>query len=511
MLVGLAIVSWQVRSVCNNDAFVCGPLCEKLPQGSRHRRTGGKTPRFRPGDALGAAQPQCYGSDHNLNLSEGERHFACAFPDACWSPSRPKTITVPSTWRADDMSRSFSAGGSGGYTTNIVTVAPRSVDGRPDPATVVLPVDGVTVLAAVWQDHMPNVAEVVMLTAGVLTRPDDFETAPASHLLIEVIDPQPIDHPRAWYYTLLDILVPRWRAMLFSRPALHQAAPPPSTSRLPVGGTGLLRAGTPLEAWLDAADEVVEVLLPDAPSESRTTVNELDFRKLSAVVSSDYTVCFEKLWLFRGKWAFDSKTADVVRSRAHSVLGLPKAAPRHLCLLNRQSRGVGNPHEILSFLKKTSRSRMPVHHFVLDGLDPTEQAAKLGLCALTISPHGAQLTNAIWMPRGAVVIEVHAWSMIPMYHRFFKNMAVKAGLHHVDIFGDIDEMRPYIHDKSSCGDCWNNSWFNFTQEEYRDCTSGPNICHGCAKHCATQLNVTKHRVLLTDLVRKAEALGALTP
>jgi protein O-mannose beta-1,4-N-acetylglucosaminyltransferase len=59
---------------------------------------------------------------------------------------------------------------------------------------------------------------------------------------------------------------------------------------------------------------------------------------------------------------------------------------------------------------------------------------QMASCSMLISPHGAQLTSAIFMPRGAVVVEVFAWSF-PKTHRPFKLMAERSGLVHVDITG----------------------------------------------------------------------------
>eukprot|EP00038_Savillea_parva_P011159 m.195506 g.195506 ORF g.195506 m.195506 type:complete len:528 (-) comp19505_c0_seq1:70-1653(-) len=459
-----------------------------------------------PADAA-ASQPFLLGHLEAQNVSDCHTavDFAdpsnriCVFRHACWSSDRPDVISVlprpdaAAPWPGPDSAHPPGVGYH-------LKFALRS-EARPS-GTVVL-VKGSAAVMALFQDHMPHFAEAALLWMGLVSQPDMFGSPPLSHLLLEVVSMQAPTHPRAWMHMLLDLMLPQWKSMLFSRPPF-------------VGKqAGLLRAGTPLRNWWDSRAQSMSVLHAGTNSKVAVDLNEDSFKQLSSS-AQNYSVCFQELWLAGGLWTFDLHAADTLRQRVRSVLGLPLPSPRHLCIVNRGgSRRITNAGEVADFLSQNSTSRN-VRVFTLDGEPPAKQIALISSCALAISPHGAQITNSIFMPRGAVVIEVFSWSMAAVAtlltggtNTYFAKEAVRAGLVHETVVATRSELDPHAPD--SCGSCWNDKWSAYNDTEMRQCTTlgkDTDDCHFCAKNCATRFDVHKHQKTLRRLIRVAEDLMA---
>lgn len=101
-------------------------------------------------------------------------------------------------------------------------------------------------------------------------------------------------------------------------------------------------------------------------------------------------------------WGANPAVIDLVR---RTVLGKPTQAarPRRLYVTRADAgtRMVSNEDALVALL-----SRYGVETISLTGLSVAQQAAALADCEFLISPHGAGLTNMIFMPAGGVVIEL---------------------------------------------------------------------------------------------------------
>jgi hypothetical protein len=442
-------------------------------------------------------------SECHLSTTNGSGHNrVCVFRHACWSPSRPNVVTAlprgaaPEAWPEPDHTQAPRVGFDISF----------ELRGNARPEGVVLLVGGATAVVGMFQDHMPHFSEMILIVAGLLMLPHEYNSSPVSHLLLEVAGMQPPTHPREWIHMLLDIVAPMWRSMLFTRPTFRGEL------------SGLLRPSTALHRWWDPQSTVANVLLPGDGAGEPVHLSETALTTLSQT-TQNYTVCFEHLWVPGGKWMFDSAAGDAVRQRVHTVLGIPSPAPRHICVLNRlSSRRITNGGEVLDFISR--HSTLPnVRSFVLDGEDPIKQIRLISTCALVISPHGAQLTNAIFMPRGAVVVEVFSWSMAAVGQwlvsgpdDYFRENSERAGLVHETIVGSNSDLEPNV--VGSCSHCWNATWSGYSDAEMEVAAQptnpgGSEACHFCSKNCATRLNLVKHKDMLIRMIRVAEGLMAV--
>ena len=102
-------------------------------------------------------------------------------------------------------------------------------------------------------------------------------------------------------------------------------------------------------------------------------------------------------------WIGNPAVIDLVRKTVIDRVRDPKAGPRRVYVTRSDAgtRMVANEPALIDLL-----SRYGVEVISLTGLSVVQQAAAMANCEFLISPHGAGLTNMMFMPPGGVVIEL---------------------------------------------------------------------------------------------------------
>lgn len=102
-------------------------------------------------------------------------------------------------------------------------------------------------------------------------------------------------------------------------------------------------------------------------------------------------------------WVGNPAVIDLVRRTVLAKVPDPEAGPRRLYVTRSDAgtRMVANEQALIALL-----SRYGVETISLTGLSVVQQAAAMANCEFLISPHGAGLTNMMFMPPGGAVIEL---------------------------------------------------------------------------------------------------------
>lgn len=168
-----------------------------------------------------------------------------------------------------------------------------------------------------------------------------------------------------------------------------------------------------------------------------------------------------------------------------------------------QSRGLYNIEAILEMLKDTG---MPIRVInEMGSLTWEEQVAAMANTGILVAVHGAALTNVIFMPANAVLIEVFPWQ----YRSFlYRDLAWKAGLQYYalnSIYPDFGGKTPLEMKNTPKG---SGVYEVYDDAEYVERCSGPHYssmdiysiaqCTHRAKYTWPYVDVKQLKVLVTD-------------
>jgi len=177
---------------------------------------------------------------------------------------------------------------------------------------------------------------------------------------------------------------------------------------------------------------------------------------------------------------------------AHS-LSPPRTAP--------QSRGLWNLDEIMPVLQETG---LPVRViYDMGALSWAEQVQAMAESGILVAVHGAALTNVIFMPANAVLIEVFPWN----YRSFlYRDLAWKAGLQYypmASVYPDFATLDAGLIAKRGDG-----VYGVYESDEYKKKCSGPHMssmdvysiaeCTHRAKYTFPMVNIEQLKVTVAD-------------
>ena len=166
-----------------------------------------------------------------------------------------------------------------------------------------------------------------------------------------------------------------------------------------------------------------------------------------------------------------------------------------------QSRGLWNLDEIMPVLEATG---MPVRViYDMGALSWAEQVQAMAESGILVAVHGAALTNVIFMPANAVLIEVFPWN----YRSFlYRDLAWKAGLQYyplASLYPDFEKIDPALLAKRGDG-----VYGVYESEEYKKKCSDPHMssmdvysiaeCTHRAKYTFPMVNIEQLRVTVND-------------
>jgi len=125
--------------------------------------------------------------------------------------------------------------------------------------------------------------------------------------------------------------------------------------------------------------------------------------------------------------------AHAFRLAAYALVGLPKEArakdewpPRVITLITRLgNRALENLDEVVPVLRATGLELNWIQE--MGHLSFAEQVAAMSRTGILVAIHGAGLTNAVFLPAHAVVIEVFPYVM---YASMYRDLAASAGLYY---------------------------------------------------------------------------------
>lgn len=164
---------------------------------------------------------------------------------------------------------------------------------------------------------------------------------------------------------------------------------------------------------------------------------------ISALVAA-VPVCFERavilgksINIFSGTW-----DASRFRSLVASQHGIQFAKEVITVCLRRPPRQLLNPKRVVSFIESMSLG-LEVVSAVFEDMSFLEQLNLISKTAVLVSVHGAGLTNSIFLPSGAAVLEI---SPFRFNYNLYERIAVNSGLLYVRYVASFDEM-DYINSK----------------------------------------------------------------
>ena len=126
-----------------------------------------------------------------------------------------------------------------------------------------------------------------------------------------------------------------------------------------------------------------------------------------------YSTCFDRVTWSPTYAIFSTSSADTVsfRRRAHhhygfsAALSQSRCAPKRAILLYRHNRGILNNQDIVTWFTNTYKLNLEL--VTIDEKTPSrEQAALFASSGLILSAHSSQLSNLIFAPSSACVIEI---------------------------------------------------------------------------------------------------------
>ena len=298
------------------------------------------------------------------------------------------------------------------------------------PSECVAFVPGETVALTMYQAHVPHFAEGFFAFADFL-----IERKSGLNVLLNVIE----RHGSTFYWLdkMMDYVFPSWRLTMLPKKELYWNASKDSVAR----------------DW-----------------------------GMEKCQSSSFGLCFEKLWVRKNFRWFHSVRGSV-QLRHHFARKLDLGFElRDICILNRKkNRKILNEEQVV----KHFFSEVKV--LFTEDIDFEKQVSLVSKCKLLISPHGAQMTNAVFLPVNATVLEFVPWG----YHTFnyFSQMFGSAGVHAVQFQVDRSDS-----DITSLP-CWQVEWSNFSSHQ---CHLNE-YCHFCAKSASVNVNLGKYGQFLHDL------------
>lgn len=176
-----------------------------------------------------------------------------------------------------------------------------------------------------------------------------------------------------------------------------------------------------------------------------------------------YSICFERLILSLrsgAEWLFDEDHSDILATK---VLG-QRSQNTSICVHQRKgTRQIKNIEQIIDLFERIFRKSPSVIFY--EGADFQEQARRTDPCLVFLAPHGAGMTNTVFLRRDAVVIEIfpHHYKPIDYYGNAVKStgaeyIPVVLPSSNVEMPAECDEFRSTTHEdclsNESCQNCF---------------------------------------------------------
>jgi len=240
--------------------------------------------------------------------------------------------------------------------------------------------------------------------------------------------------------------------------------------------------------WQQAALEVARVSAPQGP----LTFNADLFNVAGASRSKELIGCnsgkivFERLILqtprINRQWFNANPLAcTAFRDAALKTSGLTEKVYNRqeitiAFLIRRKSRYIVNSDEVVLALK--NRFGREVRQIAFEGLDFSEQVDAMSDVELFVTPHGAGVTNIVFMPPGSALIEI-----FPLYHRphnYFDELARGCSIWY-GAYENINSSAAVLDE--SC-----HKEFNEGLPSLELCTSREH-CAQCGKNSATVVDI----------------------
>lgn len=131
------------------------------------------------------------------------------------------------------------------------------------------------------------------------------------------------------------------------------------------------------------------------------------------------------------------REAEALKMKAYAAVGVPhsprpSSLPRHIVVETRQHRTWKNMEEVVNVLDRVG---VPYTMISFANTSFVDQVRAMAGAGVFCSAHGAGMTNVMWMPTGAAVVEVfpsESWE-----YNLYTEVARNAGLFHVATHGDL--------------------------------------------------------------------------
>ena len=160
-----------------------------------------------------------------------------------------------------------------------------------------------------------------------------------------------------------------------------------------------------------------------------------EFSNISSLFHENDTICFDNIIIGHGHWFFEPVYSYHFRSRVQQVMNtgyMHDKSEKHACIVTRQfSRVIINTNAIFHVCKRHYRT---VNVFSYESLSFSDQQKQTSMCKVVVTVHGAGMTNILFMPVNATVIEIFPYAYTPGY--YYRSLAYSVSVNIIQLFSD---------------------------------------------------------------------------
>lgn len=355
---------------------------------------------------------------------DNEPHNMFIHQDVCWSPLHSSILFARGATNATNlllanntMIYNWAAGIKGILSIDDLKgfLKPRCKSGEKISAncTTWIRLQGLTTIAAIYQGHIPHFMEGFLPILNLLF--DEYKIlkeGESLHIIVNQVVQCNFD--TRWMQAVASMLFNMFYTVKQSY--AHFIEPWPGVHPINMNIFG--NSSIPLTSWI-------------SPSNSIKCLNNVTHEH--AVATVPYVVCFDKLAMFPKPWYYGVNDSATLQSAAARKYGPPITyTSSGIAIINRvRTRRIKNPKELASLINHLTGQEV---HIFDDFPKSIEDQVRIMLgLHFVVMPHGAGMTNMIFMSPGAVIVEILPYGHDKRLNGYFTSLSRSCHHHHLQV------------------------------------------------------------------------------